>query len=154
MICKTASTPSIIPASMTEGVFFTTACIWLSSKRKEVREMKPNGCKTKGLNSWWLSSGMIFFLASAVGAEGVGENFLSHGPGANAGALGEAFTALADDATAMYYNPAGLPLQPGSGYAVHTPEFRGGRADFVGFQCHLHLARFGVAVVPYPTVTP
>lgn len=39
-------------------------------------------------------------------------NFLKLGPGARALAMGEAYSAVADDATALYWNPAGLTLIP------------------------------------------
>lgn len=109
--------------------------------------MKPNG-----LNSLWsISALLLFFFSVGYGAETVRENFLSHGPGANAGALGEAFTAVADDATAMYYNPAGLALQRGSVYAEHTPVFGGGRYNFIGFHYPSHLGSFGFGAVQYAT---
>ncbi|MFH2056267.1 MAG: PorV/PorQ family protein [bacterium] len=51
---------------------------------------------------------LCFSLAgSAVGAKYAGESF-TLGAGARALALGGAYTALADDATSIYYNPAGL----------------------------------------------
>ncbi len=40
--------------------------------------------------------------------------FLLISPGARASGMGEAFVALADDATAVYWNPAGLAFQTGS----------------------------------------
>jgi len=39
--------------------------------------------------------------------------FLRLGNGARAGAMGEAFTAVADDATSIYYNPAGMASADG-----------------------------------------
>lgn len=45
-------------------------------------------------------------LAGEAGTSGF--LFLRLGNGARAGAMGEAFTAVADDATSMYYNPAGM----------------------------------------------
>ncbi len=106
--------------------------------------------KLNGLNFLWLSSGLLL-LASSIGAEGTRENFLSHGPGANAGAMSEAFTAVADDATAMYYNPAGLALQRGSVYAEHTPVFGGGRYNFIGFHYPSPLGSFGFGAIQYAT---
>jgi len=44
----------------------------------------------------------------ASGPGTTGANFLKIGVGARATAMGEALTALADDATALYWNPAGL----------------------------------------------
>ncbi|MBN1757482.1 MAG: PorV/PorQ family protein [Chitinispirillaceae bacterium] len=55
------------------------------------------------------------FLGTATVSGGVGESAvitLSFPPGARATGTGEAFTGLADDASATYYNPAGLGLSP------------------------------------------
>lgn len=46
--------------------------------------------------------------AAASGAGTAGAQFLKLGAGARAGAMADAFTAVADDAFAAYYNPAGL----------------------------------------------
>lgn len=53
--------------------------------------------------------------ASSLGGERVATNagaFLKIGVGAKAVGLGEAFTAVADDATALFWNPAGLANLP------------------------------------------
>jgi len=58
----------------------------------------------------------VVVLASVVPALAVSESavlFLQISPGARAAGMGEAFVALADDATAVYYNPAGLGFQRG-----------------------------------------
>jgi len=55
----------------------------------------------------------VLFLSSIVFASGpgtTGANFLKIGVGARAAGMGEAFTAFADDPTALYWNPAGLFL--------------------------------------------
>lgn len=46
--------------------------------------------------------------AAASGAGTAGAQFLKLGAGARAGAMADAFTAIADDAFSAYYNPAGL----------------------------------------------
>jgi len=54
---------------------------------------------------------LIIILASvcyANGAGTTGANFLKIGVGARAAALGDAFTAVVDDSTSLYWNPAGL----------------------------------------------
>lgn len=53
----------------------------------------------------------IIILGSVSYANGpgtTGANFLKIGVGARAAAMGEAFTAVADDSTSLYWNPAGL----------------------------------------------
>ncbi|HNW58229.1 MAG TPA: PorV/PorQ family protein [bacterium] len=55
-------------------------------------------------------------LGSFASAFAVSESavlFLQISPGARAAGMGEAFVGLADDATAVYYNPAGLGFQKG-----------------------------------------
>jgi hypothetical protein len=60
----------------------------------------------------------VLLAAAPVAGQELGEQriatsmltFLKIGVGARAVALGEAFTSIADDATAMYWNPAGLAL--------------------------------------------
>jgi len=54
---------------------------------------------------------LIIILASVCYANGpgtAGANFLKIGVGARAAAMGDAFTAVADDSTSLYWNPAGL----------------------------------------------
>ncbi|MCE5301247.1 MAG: PorV/PorQ family protein [Spirochaetia bacterium] len=58
-----------------------------------------------------LVSLMLIPAAFADGDYGQPGEFLNWGAGARSLALGRAFTALADDASAVYYNPAGLGLQ-------------------------------------------
>ncbi|MDI6782043.1 MAG: UPF0164 family protein, partial [bacterium] len=41
-----------------------------------------------------------------------GGEFLTFGVGARAAGMGEAFTAVADDSSAVYWNPAGIACQP------------------------------------------
>jgi len=57
-------------------------------------------------------TGILFMLlVGTVYANGpgtTGANFLKIGVGARAAAMGDAFTAVADDSTSLYWNPAGL----------------------------------------------
>lgn len=49
----------------------------------------------------------------------IGGQFLKIGVGARASAMGEAFTAIADDASTVYWNPAGLARLQGNIIAFH-----------------------------------
>jgi hypothetical protein len=49
----------------------------------------------------------------------IGAQFLKIGVGARASAMGDAFTSLADDASAAYWNPAGLARLNGNTIAIH-----------------------------------
>ena len=77
--------------------------------------------------------------------------FLSTGPGARAAAMGGAFTGLADDSSAMFYNPAGLPGQRGALMLEHVPinesgtgfAFNDGRLDFFGVDYPSRFGTFG-----------
>jgi len=113
--------------------------------------MKPVGRKKKNLNLLLLNSWWLFGTVPAYAVAQNRENFLSHGPGTAAGALGEAFTAVADDATAIYYNPAGLAWQRGSIYAEHTPVLGGGRYNFIGLNYPSHWGAAGFGVIQYAT---
>ncbi|MBU0951298.1 MAG: PorV/PorQ family protein [Elusimicrobia bacterium] len=51
---------------------------------------------------------LIVFCFSNLHAQSTGLEFLNIAPGARSAGMGEAFTPLADDLNAVYYNPAGL----------------------------------------------
>jgi len=67
------------------------------------------------------------FAAESYAVSEAGVLFLMISPGARAAGMGEAFVAIADDATAVYWNPAGLAFQAGREITVmHTnwlPQF-------------------------------
>jgi len=53
------------------------------------------------------------FAAESYAVSEAGVLFLMISPGARAAGMGEAFVAIADDASAVYWNPAGLAFQTG-----------------------------------------
>jgi|GEM_PF-119217 hypothetical protein len=60
--------------------------------------------------------------------------FLKLGAGARASSMAGAFTSIADDATAVYWNPAGLMSVPRREVvAAHNESFEGIRHDYVGY---------------------
>jgi len=68
----------------------------------------------------------LLFLSGTSIRAGVGESAvitLIFPPGARATGMGEAFTGAAEDASATYYNPAGLGLAPqANSWKIHMPE--------------------------------
>jgi len=86
---------------------------------------------------------VILLMATACYAVSQsGVLFLMIAPGARAGGMGESFVAVADDATASYWNPAGLAFQSDTEMAfMHTkwfPEFTTDMYyDFACWSTHL-----------------
>ena len=59
-------------------------------------------------------------------------NFLKLGMGARAIGMAGSFTALSDDATAIYWNPAGLDLTRGTDISLtHSDYLQGVKIDFI-----------------------
>lgn len=77
---------------------------------------------------------LVGTAASALGAKYAGE-FLSVGAGARGLGMGGAFCAVADDATAGYWNPAGLlSIQGQQAILMHSERFGGlVRYDYLGY---------------------
>jgi hypothetical protein len=70
----------------------------------------------------------------AQGAAGTGLAFLKLGVGARAVGLGEAYVSVADEASAAYWNPAGLAMLPASQLLfAHTEWFQGVTHDYIGY---------------------
>lgn len=80
--------------------------------------------------------------------------FLKIGVGARPIALGGAYTALATDILASYWNPAGLSRVPGSGEAVftHSEWLAETNHDFAAFSINAgNIGSFGAQVVAFGT---
>lgn len=87
-----------------------------------------------------LTFGQIITNVTKVGTTSA--QFLKIEPGARAVAMGGAFVAVANDATAIYWNPAGIArLQRTEAVLMHTEWLAGMNFDFVGFI--LPLSSFG-----------
>jgi len=84
----------------------------------------------------------------AQNEEGGTESNLSYGFGARALSLGQAFTAVADDPTAVFWNPAGLEhVYQQSVSLFHTTLFEGTLYDFLGYAYPtLRLGTFGFGI--------
>ena len=88
---------------------------------------------------------LLLLLASpALGAETAA--FLDIGPGARAIGLGGAYTALADDSDAMYWNPAGLArMEKRSVSLSHAELNQGNRQNYLSYAHPTSRATFGGA---------
>lgn len=86
--------------------------------------------------------------ALAQKGEGGTESNLSMGFGARALGLGQAFTALSDDPSAVFWNPAGLEYVYQQSFSFfHSTLFEGASYDFLGYAFPtLDLGTFGVGV--------
>lgn len=77
-----------------------------------------------------------------------GASFLKIPVGARAAGMGNAYTALANDVSAMHWNPAGLSLLTRKEIsAMHTELFADTRYDFVGYAHPGEKGSFGVGAV-------
>ena len=104
----------------------------------------------------------VFQAAAALAISQSGVLFLMIAPGARASGMGESFVAVADDATASYWNPAGLAQQRGTEVSLmHSkwfPEFTTDMYyDFACWSHHLegvgtiggHIIYFSYGDLPY-----
>lgn len=99
---------------------------------------------------------LALLLLVSVNAEAAtlnsGAAFLKIGTGARPEAMGGAYTALADDVSALHYNPAGLAgmLKKEAGI-THTEYLLGSKFDFVGYAHPTKLGTFGLGLVRLDT---
>ncbi len=86
--------------------------------------------------------------AMAQGAAGTGLAFLKLGVGARAVGLGEAYVSVTDDASATYWNPAGLALLGTSQLLLaHTEWLQSVTHDYIGFAAPGFGGGWGLSVV-------
>lgn len=94
---------------------------------------------------------LVLVVVSPRGAQGAtgetGFAFLKLGVGARAMGLGSAYVALADDPTAIYWNPAGLAAIAGTQVTVmHNEWIQDFRQEFVAVGAALGPGVFGAAI--------
>lgn len=97
---------------------------------------------------------LALLLAAPAGAAETAA-FLDVGPGARAVGLGGAYTALADDSDALYWNPAGLARQEKRQASFSHAELgRSNRHEYVSYAQPAGFATFGAALtyVDYGTL--
>jgi len=100
------------------------------------------------LQTFVISTVLILTLAlTAVAGDAGQESPFTVGLGARALGMGGAFSSLADDASGLYYNPAGLPLLESQEIsAMHMDLFEGTIYDFAGWVYpDIKLGGFGLA---------
>jgi hypothetical protein len=100
-----------------------------------------------------LSFGFIYAQEGDAGTQSV----LNFGPGARAMGLGRAYAAVADDPTAVFWNPSGLEFVPRMSFTLfHTSLYEGTNYDFIGFvyptlrfgTVGIGFARLGIGDIP------
>jgi len=92
-----------------------------------------------------LAGAIVLFISplslNAQNVDGPGTtsaDFVKIGMGARAAGMGDAFTAVADDATAMYWNPAGLVLARGTEFSLtHAVWLQGISDEYFAFTQNL-----------------
>jgi len=84
----------------------------------------------------------------ALGPGSTGANFLKIGIGARPSGMGEAFVALADDASALSWNPAGLiQIEDKEIFFMHNFWVQGISQDFLGYVHGGHRYSFGAGLL-------
>ncbi|TBR19408.1 PorV/PorQ family protein, partial [bacterium] len=104
---------------------------------------------------WVLTLAAVLLLTPSgllLAALNSGAAFLKIGTGARPAALGGAYTAIAGDVDAMYYNPGGLAnLSRRELGATHAEWLLGTRFDFIGFAQPTSHGTFGLGVTRLAT---
>lgn len=85
-------------------------------------------------------------LAAGLGPSATGFTFMKIGVGSRPVAMGQAFTAVADDANALFYNPAGLALECPLDISVTACQMLKGVSYFTGGLTVPFARRFGAGL--------
>jgi hypothetical protein len=96
--------------------------------------------------SFALALGWLLFNSSMSRAETTNKRLIL--PGARAQALGGAFTAVADDASASWYNPAGLGQFNGSGFSLTVNNYSRSHKDVAGRTTQSKIAENSSSIYP------
>ncbi len=120
----------------------------------------------KSAGKWLVGLYGVLLLPALLSAQSDGEYGttlpLSYGVGARALGLGRAYVAVANDPTAVFWNPAGLELIPRLSFTLfHDQVFEGTMYDFVGIvyptltygTVGLGYTRLGTGDIPVVTTT-
>jgi len=77
---------------------------------------------------------LVFWIEAEKGTGGIPGAFLSWGAGARSLAMGKAFVAVSDDASATYWNPGGLgKIERQELMMLHTMLWAGTTYDFISY---------------------
>lgn len=91
-------------------------------------------------------AGLLLLVSPLQAAKGSGASFLKIPVGAKAAGLGSAFTAVASDVSAIYWNPGCLARMKGSELGLMRTELYGDtRLDFLGYAQATRAGNFGIA---------
>jgi hypothetical protein len=94
---------------------------------------------------------LLFLAAAAFGAEGgLAGAFLDYGAAPRSLAMGRAFSAVADDAEAGYFNPAGLFQLNSQEVILAHSQLYGARLEFIGYALPTRgTGTFGLTLINY-----
>lgn len=112
-----------------------------TSAKHEARSTR-SGLRTLGCGLWLAACGLLF------GQEGAPGTFLNYAVAPRSLGMGKAFTAIADDVEACYFNPAGLFQLNAQEVNVAHSELYGARLEYVGWALPTREAgTFGVSLL-------
>ncbi|HRY30766.1 MAG TPA: PorV/PorQ family protein, partial [Elusimicrobiota bacterium] len=112
--------------SFTEGA--------MNSERRPIAEIVQGGLKTVLAAAFLAAVAAGPRVWAAGGQGGAPGQFLSWGAGARSMGMGKAFTAVADDASATYWNPAAMvQMERKELQAMHVSLFEDTSFDFVSY---------------------